>query len=273
MKPTEVLSGLKSLLPPGWPGLFSSGESRSLCQRLSEGGGTRKRLACRMLGITRPKRRLLRGGRACVACPIPTSKARRRQPTSLSTRTTNHRPPGADPRHLLQRRGRGVGGTWGPLTSPLPAPLRGSRPAGGLWPAAPEPDRPCPRRLRVPRFPLLLPVRGSPALRPPPRSASRQRRRSRPGSGCPGIPPPAPPRRAQVIPGGAPLPPRSLPWGPPQGRQARGTGWAALPGRVLSFFRPRSFLGFQFAHPSPSVHQGHFSRGRKEGALQICQAS
>lgn len=78
---------------------------------------------------------------------------------------------------------------------------------------------------------------------------------------------------AQVIPGGAPLPPRSLPWGPPQGRQARGTGWAALPGRVLSFFRPRSFLGFQFAHPSPSVHQGHFSQGRKEGALQICQAS
>lgn len=127
-----------------------------------------------------------------------------RPPSPLGPRTTALRAqtPGTSS-------AKGAGGGWdlGTLASPLPAPLRRSRPAGGLWPAArPSRTARAPPETRGPPLPRSSYLFAGAALRPPPRSASASAAK-RPGSGCPGIPP-RPRPVAQVIPGrGPPLPP------------------------------------------------------------------
>lgn len=87
-----------------------------------------------------------------------------------------------------------------------------------------------------------------------------------PVSGCPGIPPPAPPRRAQVIPGGPPLPLGPGPGGCP-GRQARALAGRRFPAVSSASSGPGPSWGLQSAHPSPSVHQGHFRPGAEKKEL------
>lgn len=130
-----------------------------------------------------------------------------------------------------------------------PRPSRTARAPETRGPPLPAP----PTCSREPRAPAAAPLRL-------PASAAE----AAPAPAAPGSRPRPLPRRAQVIPGGGPLPPV-----PALGAAPRGARPGALAGRRFPAVSsasswPRSFLGFQFAHPSPSVHQGHFSRGRKK---------
>lgn len=162
-----------------------------------------------------------------------------------------------------------MGGTWGPLTflSRLPSEDRGRQ-------VACDPPRPS-RTARAPGD------SGSPTSRSSYLFGGAPRTGRRPA------PPPASAAeaaRAPAAPGSRPRPrpiarrcsregPR-CPLGPCLGGRPRGARLGALAGRRFlavssRFSRSRPFLGFQFAQPSPSVHQGHFSQGRTgEGALQ-----
>ncbi|CAN0248808.1 unnamed protein product [Rangifer tarandus platyrhynchus] len=145
-----------------------------------------------------------------------------------------------------------------------------TRIAAGRWtvtrraragrPVTPEPRGPPlpapPTCSGEPRAPAAAPLRLPPAPQKPPRL--RPPRDPAPG--------PAPSRAGD--PGRGPLPPRSLPWGPPQGRLARGTGWAALPGRVLALLPAQVLLGAPVRPPpAPRSTKATSARAEREKEL------